>query len=164
MCHFKNLQGWRLRYFPGQPVSRPDNPLCEEFFPIDQPEPSLAQIEVLSSCTVTCCIWEETSSHYGQPALRYIWRVTRSPLRLPFWRLNNLSFLSHSPQDSSSRPLASLVAFLWTCSNTLMSFLWWGTQNRTQHYRCSLTNATARILPPLLKGLMQIVQGASLGL
>ncbi|KAK4831708.1 hypothetical protein QYF61_018760 [Mycteria americana] len=55
--------GWRLNYFPGQPVPMLDNPFSEVKFPNIQSKPPLAQLEAISSCPITCYLGEETDPH-----------------------------------------------------------------------------------------------------
>ncbi|KAK4824541.1 hypothetical protein QYF61_016145 [Mycteria americana] len=50
-------------------------------------------------------------------------------------RLNNYNALSLSSEERLSSPLIIFMAFLWTCSNRSMSFLYWGPQSWTQYSR-----------------------------
>ncbi|KAK4826531.1 hypothetical protein QYF61_010028 [Mycteria americana] len=58
-----HLMGWRLNHFPGQPLPMLDNPFSEGKFPNIQSKPPLAQLEDISSCSITCYLGEETDSH-----------------------------------------------------------------------------------------------------
>ena len=53
-----------------------------------------------------------------------------SPLSLLFSRLSEPSSLSCSSEDLFSRPFISLIAFLWPCSSTSVSFLQWGPKTK----------------------------------
>ena len=44
-----------------QPIPVLNNPFCKEVFPDIQPKLTLAQLEVISPCPVTCHQWEETN-------------------------------------------------------------------------------------------------------
>ncbi|KAK4827926.1 hypothetical protein QYF61_022374 [Mycteria americana] len=59
----KEVDGWRLNHFPGQPVPMLDNPFAEEIFPNIQSKPLLAQLEAISSFPITCYLGEETDPH-----------------------------------------------------------------------------------------------------
>ncbi|KAK4810824.1 hypothetical protein QYF61_008796 [Mycteria americana] len=69
---FKYLQGWRLNYFPGQPVTMLDNPLSEEKFPNIQSKPPLAQLEAISSRPITCYLGEETDPHLSTTSFQLL--------------------------------------------------------------------------------------------
>ncbi|KAK4817319.1 hypothetical protein QYF61_009172 [Mycteria americana] len=69
---FKYLQGWRLNHFPGQSVPMLDNPLGEEKFPNIQSKPPLAQLEAISSCTITCYLGEETDPHLSTTSFQVV--------------------------------------------------------------------------------------------
>ncbi|KAK4827479.1 hypothetical protein QYF61_018779 [Mycteria americana] len=69
---FKYLQGWRLHHFPGQPVPMLDNPFSEEKFPNIQSKPPLAQLEAISSRSITCYLGEETDPHLSTTSFQVV--------------------------------------------------------------------------------------------
>ncbi|KAK4831521.1 hypothetical protein QYF61_018123 [Mycteria americana] len=99
-------QGWRLNHFPGQPVPMLDNPLGEEKFPNIQSKPPLAQLEAISSRSITCYLGEETDPHLSttsfqakqsqlpQPLLIRLLLQTLHQLRCP--SLDTLQYLNVS--------------------------------------------------------------------
>ena len=59
----EHLQGQWLHHLPGQPISVPDHPFREAVFPNVQPQPSLAQLEVIPSSPITSHMREEADPH-----------------------------------------------------------------------------------------------------
>ena len=72
---------------------------------------------------------------------RHLYTLIRSTVSLLFSRLISPSSLSLSLQERCSCPLIIFVALHLTVSSMSMSFLYWGTQNWTQHSRCGPTSA-----------------------
>ncbi|KAJ7408176.1 hypothetical protein WISP_122305 [Willisornis vidua] len=68
------------------------------------------------------------------------WRSVSSP------RLNKPSDLSHSSHGFSSRPFTIFTAYLWTLTNSFVSFLYCGAQNCSQYPRTQLALLAARAL------------------
>ncbi|KAK4819967.1 hypothetical protein QYF61_016121 [Mycteria americana] len=66
------FEGWRLNHFPGQPVPMLDNPFSEVKSPNIQSKPPLAQLEAISSCTITCYFGEETDPHLATPSFQVV--------------------------------------------------------------------------------------------
>jgi len=58
---YKHVQGWWLNHLPGEPIPVFTNPFCKEVFPDIQPKLTLAKLEAISPCPVTCQQWEETN-------------------------------------------------------------------------------------------------------
>lgn len=59
--HLKHLQGWHLHHFPRQPVSMVEHSLHEQILPKIQSKPPLVQLEIISSCSITCHLRKETN-------------------------------------------------------------------------------------------------------
>ncbi|KAK4828007.1 LOW QUALITY PROTEIN: hypothetical protein QYF61_022784 [Mycteria americana] len=97
---------WLTHQLRQEPVLMLDNAFSEVKFPNIQSKPPLVQLEAISSCPITY----------------YLGKETPASLQPPF-RLNNLSSLSRSSEDTCSRPFTSFIALLWPCSSTSMSFL-----------------------------------------
>lgn len=51
---YKYLQGWGVHHFPWQPVPMLHYPFGEEICPNVQSKLSLAQLEAISTCHITC--------------------------------------------------------------------------------------------------------------
>ena len=65
---FKNLQGWWLHHFPGQPVPVLYNPFREDIFPNIKSTPPLVQVEAVSSQPITCYLGKRDQQ---PPATRF---------------------------------------------------------------------------------------------
>jgi len=108
-------------------------------FPNIQPEPSLAQIEVIA----TSYLGEDADTHLA----------TTSFLITVEWDEVSPEFLFSRLQSQFPQPLPlrlvfqiphSFIALLWTRSRASVSFLQWGAHNWTQYLRCRLTSAEHR--------------------
>ncbi|KAK4818053.1 LOW QUALITY PROTEIN: hypothetical protein QYF61_004580 [Mycteria americana] len=89
---FKYLQGWRLNYFPGQPVPMLDNPFSEVKFPNIQSKPPLAQLEAISSCPITCYLGEETDPHLSTTSFQVVVESDKVSPQPPFLQAKQPQF------------------------------------------------------------------------
>lgn len=80
-------------------------------------------------------------SHTLHPPFKYLHRLIRSLLSLPFSRHNGPSSLSLPSHMWYPSPLTTLVSLYWSLFCTSMSLLYRKAQNWTQYYKCGLTSA-----------------------
>ncbi|KAK4824387.1 LOW QUALITY PROTEIN: hypothetical protein QYF61_014047 [Mycteria americana] len=122
--------GWRLNHFPGQPVPRLDNPFSELKFPNIQSKPSLAQLEAISSCPITCYLGEEADPHLSTTSFQVKLQRKLSGMVMKAWKAQPLAgfvkVFSPSSPSSAVAPHHPAEPGVWTMQPPSLPLGVWG--------------------------------------
>lgn len=104
-------------------------------------KPPLVQLEAVSYCLVACDLGEETNLHLATTSSQGV--MIRFPLSLLFLQTEHSQLLLIRLEVQTS---PWLRCTLWTCSNTLTSFLLWGAQKLDKEFMVCLHQCWAQDL------------------
>ncbi|NXW09053.1 MELT protein, partial [Fregetta grallaria] len=134
----KELGGWGLHHFPGQPVPMLDHPFREEIFPNTQSKSPLAQLKSVPSCPIVSYLGEKADPHLATTSFQVIVEGDEERARICLMYLvNQLANMEHSFHHILLLEIKSLT-------DTFSSIL--GTQSRDIYRMSNSFTAIAKLL------------------